>query len=265
MLCFGFIISSHVIFVRHYANSFSYWCSTQHKSSAIEKKIATFEIFPLLFQCRAWHKASIAERSSENLDLVELLFIFNWQRDETQDVVQIYASPIKLTVLPLFTVQAQGVVWTKAVITKTFVEWSTFKILLIISNFHDVSDKIIGLHDTCGVNNLHGMPGVLAGICGVIVAAFASDEQYGDVSRVFADFKGAGTQVARQAGALGVTLVMALLGGVVTGLIVRILPSSPLKKSQMYNDTDFWEEVVLGEEDGMIQAAGMTYAAEEET
>ena len=27
------------------------------------------------------------------------------------------------------------------------------------------------IHDTCGVNNLHGMPGVLAGIIGAIAAA----------------------------------------------------------------------------------------------
>ena len=34
--------------------------------------------------------------------------------------------------------------------------------------------KTIGLHDTCGVNNLHGMPGILGGIISAIVAASAS-------------------------------------------------------------------------------------------
>lgn len=34
------------------------------------------------------------------------------------------------------------------------------------------------VHDTCGVHNLHGMPGVIGGIVGVIVAAAAEDTQY---------------------------------------------------------------------------------------
>ena len=34
--------------------------------------------------------------------------------------------------------------------------------------------QTIGLHDTCGVNNLHGMPGILGGIISAIVAATAS-------------------------------------------------------------------------------------------
>ena len=35
------------------------------------------------------------------------------------------------------------------------------------------------IHDTCGVNNLHGMPGVLAGIIGAIVSALATEDSYG--------------------------------------------------------------------------------------
>ena len=36
------------------------------------------------------------------------------------------------------------------------------------------------IHDTCGVNNLHGMPGILAGVIGAIVSALATEDDYGN-------------------------------------------------------------------------------------
>merc|ERR1712100_276962 len=38
--------------------------------------------------------------------------------------------------------------------------------------------KCMGLHDTCGVHNLHGMPGILGGICGAIAAAAADSTAF---------------------------------------------------------------------------------------
>ena len=35
------------------------------------------------------------------------------------------------------------------------------------------------LHDTCGVNNLHGVPGILAGLISVLMAFLASEDAYG--------------------------------------------------------------------------------------
>ena len=34
------------------------------------------------------------------------------------------------------------------------------------------------IHDTCGVNNLHGMPGLLGGLLSVLVAGIASSDTY---------------------------------------------------------------------------------------
>ena len=50
-----------------------------------------------------------------------------------------------------------------------------------------VGYKIVGgkifaklrIHDTCGVNNLHGMPGVMAGLLSIIVTLLASEETWG--------------------------------------------------------------------------------------
>ena len=50
-----------------------------------------------------------------------------------------------------------------------------------------VGYKIVGgkifaklrIHDTCGVNNLHGMPGIMAGLLSIIVTLLASEETRG--------------------------------------------------------------------------------------
>ena len=39
--------------------------------------------------------------------------------------------------------------------------------------------KKMKVHDTCGVHNLHGMPGVLGALVGVIIAALATKDQFG--------------------------------------------------------------------------------------
>jgi ammonium transporter Rh len=81
--------------------------------------------------------------------------------------------------------------------------------------------KTTGLHDTCGVNNLFGMPGIIGGIISTICAATAQryvekDEQpilYPDVnsSRSFQQ------QAGMQIGALAVSLCIALISGAFAG------------------------------------------------
>ena len=41
-----------------------------------------------------------------------------------------------------------------------------------------MADKL-KIHDSCGVNNLHGVPGLMAGVAGIIMAATAKVEDYG--------------------------------------------------------------------------------------
>lgn len=40
-------------------------------------------------------------------------------------------------------------------------------------------EKYLKIQDTCGIHNLHAMPGLLGGIVGAITAALASESVYG--------------------------------------------------------------------------------------
>lgn len=78
-------------------------------------------------------------------------------------------------------------------------------------------EKIIKGTDTCGVHNLHGMPGVLGGIFGVFVSGSA------------------GVQL----GGIVVTVIVGFVLGNVTGLIIRLLG----QKEKPYDDADEFEVV----------------------
>jgi len=97
--------------------------------------------------------------------------------------------------------------------------------------------------DTCGVNNLHGMPAILGGFLSVLMAAIASPEQYdqfnsegGDpdkssLQEIFPqggrDWGEGGWTPGKQAGmqmaAMVVTLVFAVVGGLLTGKLLKLV------------------------------------------
>lgn len=99
----------------------------------------------------------------------------------------------------------------------------------------------LNIHDTCGIHNLHGMPGLMAGLFGVIMALFATEKTYNEsLYQVFparapstssdrlAELRdnlgiepgldrSAGQQALYQLLALCVTLANALVSGLITG------------------------------------------------
>lgn len=124
----------------------------------------------------------------------------------------------------------------------------------------------VKLHDTCGVNNLHGMPGVLAGIASACLAALSSYETWGN--SVFVIFHGRapaynstdywnyhtnmstwepglGRSGVEQGGyqmiALVITVVIAIVGGTITGFILRIPVFDSPDKSLMFDDRWQWK------------------------
>jgi ammonium transporter Rh len=99
-------------------------------------------------------------------------------------------------------------------------------------------------HDTCGVNNLHGMPGLLAGVFGIILAIFPAYSLHTD-NLLGTCWHGTNrsnlAQVGYQALALGATIVIAVTGGIITGLILRLPQLSDEVPSAYFNDQQHWE------------------------
>ena len=89
-----------------------------------------------------------------------------------------------------------------------------------ISGFLESKLKI---YDTCGVHNLHGMPGVFAGIVSMIVGNINQID--GDLLKVH-DLIGADASnyaVWVQGVALVVTLGVAIGGGILTGIVMKVV------------------------------------------
>jgi ammonium transporter Rh len=99
-------------------------------------------------------------------------------------------------------------------------------------------------HDTCGVNNLHGMPGLLAGIFGIILAIFPAYSLYTDniVDTCWHSHERTYlAQIGYQAAALGVTILIAVIGGIITGIILRLPALNDERPTAYFNDHPHWE------------------------
>lgn len=104
--------------------------------------------------------------------------------------------------------------------------WSTFGYVVL----HPILGSL-GVHDTCGIHNLHGMPGLIGGLASFIaVAAGKAKHLHTDVST--------GDQAGKQILGLLVALGMAVAGGLFTGLVAKVL-CPPL--IELFEDKEFWK------------------------
>ncbi|KAK2507582.1 hypothetical protein MC885_021493 [Smutsia gigantea] len=122
--------------------------------------------------------------------------------------------------------------------------------------FTPVLESKFKVQDTCGVHNLHGMPGVLGALLGVLVAGLATHEAYGDglesVFPLIADSQRSATsQAMHQLFGLFVTLTIASVGGGLAGLLLRLPFLDAPADSQCYEDQIYWE--VPGEHEDEAQ------------
>uniref|UniRef100_A0A8C6UV88 Rh family C glycoprotein n=1 Tax=Neogobius melanostomus TaxID=47308 RepID=A0A8C6UV88_9GOBI len=104
-------------------------------------------------------------------------------------------------------------------------------------------EKYLKIQDTCGVHNLHAVPGLLGGFIGAIVAAFASEGVYGKEGLIntfnfegeFAN-RGVGTQGAFQAAGTCVSIAFGLVGGILVGMFLLCIYEEIIHPVLEYNN-----------------------------
>ncbi|XP_011688785.1 PREDICTED: ammonium transporter Rh type A isoform X3 [Wasmannia auropunctata] len=124
--------------------------------------------------------------------------------------------------------------------------------------------KHLHIHDTCGVHNLHGMPGVLAAFFGALMASLATEATYDyslyeifparapssetKISEMRDDYgisTGFNRTAYQQAGyqllALAVTLGISIVSGLITGLLLRTMICGWVTEQQRFDDGAVWE------------------------
>ncbi|XP_002915481.1 ammonium transporter Rh type A [Ailuropoda melanoleuca] len=88
-----------------------------------------------------------------------------------------------------------------------------------------LTDKL-KIHDTCGVHNLHGLPGVVGGLASIVAIVFRASKA---------------SSVVMQAAALGSSLGTAIVGGLITGLILRFFVCGLSSTEFFFDDSVYWE------------------------
>lgn len=124
-------------------------------------------------------------------------------------------------------------------------------------------DSHFGLKDTCGVNNLHGMPGILSGLLSAILAATACDSHNYSIFPAMAPEsaenehsyavdgygRSAAAQACFQLMGLGITIIISSISGGITGRLLTTKLFEHVPPERHYDDAHSWE---LPEEDQTI-------------
>jgi len=121
--------------------------------------------------------------------------------------------------------------------------------LVSVFGFHYLTPKLyskFNIQDVCGIHNLHGMPGLIGSVLSIFTT-FLIDLEYPHEDR----------QPFFQFLAILCTLIVAVIGGLITGFVMRWSERfQSVTLEEMFNDSKFWlvpsdyHKVVRGESIG---------------
>uniref|UniRef100_A0A8C9TJG8 Rh family C glycoprotein n=1 Tax=Scleropages formosus TaxID=113540 RepID=A0A8C9TJG8_SCLFO len=106
-------------------------------------------------------------------------------------------------------------------------------------------EKNLKIQDTCGINNLHCMPGIIGGIVGAISAAGATEYVYG--SEGLSPYIGTmfpmvpRLQGGHQAAGLCVAIVFGIGGGIAVGTVLKLPIWGDPADDNCFDDEVYWE------------------------
>jgi len=102
--------------------------------------------------------------------------------------------------------------------------------------------KKFHLHDTCGILNLHAIPGVIGGIASAIAAAHSDEKLYGSRLSELFNMRTKGRSPIEQGGFQILCLVMsmgiAISSGILTGLVLKLCTKNA---TEYFQDGMYWE------------------------
>jgi len=105
----------------------------------------------------------------------------------------------------------------------------------------DFLKEKIGLHDTCGINNLHGMPSLLGGLLSVVMPAIVKAKVMDPQQD---DWTGEGGDAVNQLLGVVMTLVVSISTGLATGYCMKMAGND----AECFEDEHYWEVAEVAEE-----------------
>jgi ammonium transporter Rh len=102
-------------------------------------------------------------------------------------------------------------------------------------------EKNFGLHDSCGIHNLHGMPSVIGALASIFVAGYQQSGGRDHAGEIYGQYRE--QQWWRQGVAIFVCIGFAVCTGLFTGHLLKLIAGTEEEKTLLaeFHDEPYWE------------------------